>query len=114
MKRLCVLLMFITLFFSCKKEREQQEDVSDCALQMKEFFKDELKCTEQHQMEVNLYIGSYKNRQVYFTMTMCPSCNTLPPTHGYNCENKKVDFDDFRDVKNIKVIYNSCTEKFTE
>lgn len=111
MKRLSVLFLILTLFYSCEKERKQP---TACALQMKERFKEDLKCTERHTMEVNLYTGSYKNEQVYFTRVMCPNCNTIPPAYGYTCENKKVDFDNFSNVKNIRQIYNSCTREFTD
>jgi len=113
MKRLCTILVVATLLFGCKKENEQKE-VSLCALQMKEQFKEQLKCSKQGFMEENLYSGLYKGNLVYFTMTMCPSCNTLPPAFGYTCSNKKVDFDDFSKVSNIQQVYNSCTKRFTE
>lgn len=113
MRRLYVLFIAVTLFYSCEKEREQREP-SACALQMKERFKEDLKCTEKLTKEVNLYMGMYENEKVYFTRIMCPSCNTIPPAYGYTCENKKVDFDDFRNVENIKEIYNSCTQEFKE
>ncbi|NGF58114.1 hypothetical protein G5B00_16480 [Parapedobacter sp. SGR-10] len=113
MKRLCTLLVAVALLFGCKKENEQKE-VSACALQIKEFFKEELKCTEQHSMEINLYAGMYKGMLVYFTMTMCPNCNTVPPSFGYTCANKKIDFDDFTKVSDIQQVYNSCTKRFTE
>jgi hypothetical protein len=79
---------------------------------MKERFKEELKCAEKYTREVNLYTGMYENEEVYFTMIMCPNCGTVPPAYGYTCENKKVNFDDFRNVENIKEIYNSCTQEF--
>lgn len=103
--------MAVTLFYSCEKERDQK-NLSACVLQMKERFKDDLKCYEKNAREVNLYKGLYKNEEVYFTMVMCPSCNVVPPAYGYTCENKKVTFDDFRNVENIKEVYNSCTQKF--
>lgn len=81
---------------------------------MKERFKDDLKCTERGVMEMHLFVGTYKNKQVYFTKIMCPACNTVPPQYGYTCDNKKIDFDDFENVKDRKIVYNSCTDTFTE
>lgn len=111
MKRLYVLFLAITLFYGCKKEGKAP---SNCAAQMQERFKAELKCTEKGVNEINLYSGLYKNEEVYFTMIMCINCGTIPPAFGYTCKNKKVDFDDFRNVENIKEVYNSCTQKFIE
>lgn len=111
MRKLYVLFIAVTLLYSCQKDREQVDPTS-CEWRMKEKFKEELKCTEQGVMEVNLFRGVYKNEQVYFTLTMCINCNTLPPTYGYTCEDKKVTFDDFGNVEDIKEIYNSCTQEF--
>lgn len=111
MRRLYVLFMAVALFYSCEKETKQR-DPSACELQMKERFNEELKCTEKYTREVNLYMGVYENEQVYFTRIMCANCGVVPPAYGYTCENKKVNFDDFRKVENIKEIYNSCTQEF--
>lgn len=98
---------------SCTKD-EAPINTSECAVRMKKLYESELKCTKQDVMEVNLYAGVYKNERVYFTRIMCPSCNTLPPSSGYTCGNKKVDFDDFGEVSDIKQVYNSCTKEFME
>jgi len=113
MKNLCVLFMAITLLYSCEKD-DKQKDPSDCKVQMKEKFKKDLKCTENPTSEVNLYMGLYENKQVYFTDIICMSCGTMPPAYGYTCENEKVEFDDFRNVENVKEIYNGCTQEFIE
>ena len=113
MKRCCIFLVAILLIAACTKD-ETPLDTSECVVRMKDLYKSELECTSQGAMEVNLYAGIYKNQRVYFTMTMCPSCNTLPPSSGYTCENKKVGFDDFGNVSDIKQVYNSCTGEFTE
>jgi hypothetical protein len=96
---------------ACKKENNQK-DVSTCALQMKEFFKDELRCTKQDWMEVNLYSGIYNGERIYFTMIMCINCGVVSPTYGYNCKQEKVSFQSLSKVEAIEEVYNSCTEKF--
>lgn len=111
MKRIYLLFVAVTLFCGCEKERKQ-ENASACDLQMKERFKEDLKCTKKNSMEVNLYMGLYENEKVYFTLTMCPNCGIMPPSYGYTCDNIKVDFDDFSNVENIQEVYNSCTKEF--
>lgn len=113
MKRLCIVLLAILSMSSCSKE-DEPTDTRECAVRMKDLLETELKCTKSGAMEVDLYSGFYKNERVYFTAIMCPNCNTVPPSCGYTCESKKVDFDDFRNVSDVKQVYNSCTEEFME
>ncbi len=114
MKRCYLFLTAILLIVTACTKDEAPTDTSECVVRMKELYKAELKCTKKDAMEVNLYSGLYKNELVYFTMTMCPNCNTVPPSSGYTCGNKKVDFNDFGNVSDIKQVYNSCTKEFTE
>ena len=113
MRKLCVLFATIWLLISCQKENNQV-DTSTCESQMVERFSKELKCFNKGTMEVNLYRGLYKNKQVYFPMTMCINCGTLPPEFGYTCENEKITFENFEEVKNTKQVYNSCTKEFID
>lgn len=99
---------------SCDKEKDQL-NVSECALQMKQFYEEELVCTAAGSMEVNLYSGVYEGETLYFPMIMCPSCNTIPPSFGYTCDKTKVSIDDFAtNVSHLKQVYNSCSGQFTE
>lgn len=113
MKKLFILIVLASLFSGCDKD-DQQKNPSDCAARIKELYNEELKCTEENVMEINLYRGIYKGEAVYFSMIMCPACNTVPPAFGYTCEQKKVAFDDFREVEDIKEVYNSCSKQFME
>ena len=129
LRNLCLLLMAASLFYGCEKESSQPVQSPDEAVteekseeqaeamtlaQMKQKFENDLLCFEKKVIEINLYTGLYKNEQVYFTMIMCPACNTAPPAFGYTLHNKKVKFDNFQDVTDIKEVYNSCTKTFTK
>ncbi|MCA5005446.1 hypothetical protein [Sphingobacterium bovistauri] len=110
--RTLFLLTLSVLLFGCKKANENSSN-NPCHQEMKERFKTELKCTERGVMEVNLYSGIYDGKQIYFAMTMCPACNTMPPQFGYNCEGTKINISTFNTkVSEIKEIYNSCTNSF--
>ncbi|MDR2284381.1 MAG: hypothetical protein LBE37_14275 [Sphingobacterium sp.] len=113
MRKIIILLLAVASILGCKKS-EEKVDTSECITEMVTRFEKELKCTKQGLMETNLYRGTYKNKQVYFTNTMCPACNTIPPQYGYDCSGKKIDFRDFKDVSGIKEVYNSCTKKVIE
>ena len=110
---LSIIILGSVLIIGCKKGKDET-NVSECALFMKKKFDKELICSQKGKMESNLYVGTYKNQEVYFVNTMCPACNTLPPQFGYTCGDKKVDFDDFSKVENIKQVYNSCTQEFSK
>lgn len=112
MKKLSVFIFIAALLLSCKKE--EKINISGCAVEMKQKFDNELKCTKENQMATNLYIGIYKGNTVYFPMLMCPACNSIPPAFGYTCTNKKIPFEKFNDVTEIKIVYDSCTKKFSE
>lgn len=113
MKKLLVFATIIILFLGCKKEKTH--DVSACALAMKERFKDELICvTSPNPMESKLFKGSYNGKTVYFVQTICINCNMIPVTYGYTCDDQKVVFDKLENVKDIKVVYSSCSDSFTE
>lgn len=87
--------------------------MSQCELDMRDRFKEGLKCTEKGIMEVNLYSGIYENKTIYFSMIMCTACSTVPPVFGYTCEGIKIEIKEFnKNVSNIKEVYNSCTLKF--
>jgi len=57
---------------------------------------------------------TYKGETVYFANTICIYCLTAPPEYGYTCDLKKIDFENFNDVKDISEVYNSCSKKYTE
>jgi len=111
MKRYCIFLVAILWIAGCTKD-ETPVDTSECVVRMKDLYKSELKCTEKGTMEINLYSGLYKKEVVYFTNIVCVACNTVPPSFGYTCDNKKVVFDNFINVTDIKQVYNSCTNEF--
>ncbi|MGH2624567.1 MAG: hypothetical protein ACRDE7_12930, partial [Sphingobacterium sp.] len=113
MRKLCVLFAAVALFLSCKKE-SNPVGTSICASQMKEKFNSELKCIKKNWHQVNLYSGTYKKKQVYFSYTMCINCGTVPPKFGYTCDDEKIDFENFDDVENVKEVYNSCTKEFID
>lgn len=112
MKKLLILFVLTSLLNGCKKDT--QINVSECAIYMKGLYEKELKCTTENFMEVNLYKGIYKSEVVYFSMIMCAICNITPPAYGYTCDNKKVVFNDFREVEDIKQVYNSCSKRYVE
>ena len=113
MRKIIILLVAVASVLGCKKS-EEKVDTPGCVQEMVKRYENELKCTEQGAMETNLYRGTYKNKQVYFADTMCPACNVIPPKHGYDCSGKKIEFSDFKDVTDIKEVYNSCTKKVIE
>lgn len=111
MRTLILSLLILLALSSCEKEKI----TSSCQKAMHEKFKAELKCTEKGVMEVNLYSGIYNNKTIYFTMTMCPACNTTPPSFGYACDSTKIEIIDFiKNVSGIKEVYNSCSKQFKE
>jgi len=113
MERYLILTLGLMLFLSCGKENSSLG--SDCAMNMRSKFKGEIRCTKKGEMESNLYKGTYENKTVYFTMTMCSNCLTAPPSFGYTCDMEKVNFEDFNvNMKDISQVYNSCTKQFTE
>jgi len=111
MKKILVILTIVVSLSSCEKD---YTDASECAIRMKQLFDNELKCTAQNAMEVNLYSGRYQNKIVYFLNIMCPACSSIPPSYGYTCSNEKILFDNFQNVTDIKQVYNSCTKKYLE
>ncbi len=112
--RTLTFILILFLFSNCSKNKELTTD-NPCHQAMKDRFDSELKCTEKDKMEVNLYSGKYKENDPYFPMTMCPSCNTIPPQFGYTCAGQKINISDFNTkVTDIKQIYNSCTKKFVD
>lgn len=115
MKKLMVsFVVFSSLFhLACEKDGNNK-NISACALSMKQKFEKELKCSEKGTMESNLYVGIYNNQKVYFVDIMCPSCSTAAPQFGYTCDDKKVMFEDFSKMKDVKQVYNSCTKEFME
>lgn len=111
-----ILLILITLVFlsSCEKSKENTTETL-CHQEMKTKLEKELKCIEKGVIEVNLYSGLYNGENIYFAMTMCPACNTIPPQFGYSCDGTKITITDFNNkVSEIKEIYNSCTKRFGE
>lgn len=111
-----ILLLFLTSIFltNCSKSKENTTPIP-CHQEMKAKFEKELKCTEKGVMEVNLYSGYYNGENIYFVMTMCPACNTIPPQFGYSCDGRKITISDFNTkVSETKEIYNSCTKRFAE
>lgn len=112
--RTLTFILILFLFSNCSKNKELTTD-NPCHQAMKDRFDSELKCTEKDKMEVNLYSGKYEGNDLYFPMTMCPSCNTIPPQFGYTCAGQKINISDFNTkVTDIKQIYNSCTKKFVD
>ncbi len=111
MKRIMFLALAIIMFTACEKD---DVDVSTCAKKLKSHFKKELRCSEKGANETNLFKGTYKGETVYFANTICIYCLTAPPEYGYTCDLKKIDFENFNDVKDISEVYNSCSKKYTE
>ena len=110
--RILTTLLAIALLLGCKKE---ESSIKTCHQEMKERFNSELRCSKQGEMEVNLYSGIYDGKRIYFTMIMCPACNTVPVQHGYTCDGQKISVENFNNtVSDIKQIYNSCTQKFMD
>jgi len=115
MKRFLFLALSLLLFSSCEKDGEMV-DSQDCHIKMKEQFKDELKCSSNGQGEsVHLFKGVYKGKTVYYPLTVCTNCNTMPPQFGYTCSMEKVEFEDFNEnMKEQTKVYDSCNKKFSE
>lgn len=114
MKGILMTLIAVLVFVSCNKE-SQQLNASECALRMFKLFENEISCTSEGTMESNLYSGIYKGETVYFPNIMCPACNTIAPSFGYTCASIRVEFEDYHsDVSDVKLVYNSCSKKFTE
>lgn len=108
----CILVLF--LFSDCSKNKELTID-SPCHQEMKERFESELKCIEKEHKSTNLFSGMYIGQRVYFTLTHCPACSTMPPKYGYTCDGRKITIFKFHTtVTAIKPIYDSCTKTFTE
>jgi len=112
-KKLIFLVTLTSFLISCQPSKKPVT-VSDCVVQVQKLYDKELKCTTKGAMEVNLYSGRYQNDTVYFAMIMCPNCDSTPPAYGYTCTQEKVTFSDFRDVSQIRQVYNSCTKQFIE
>ncbi|MEH6305650.1 hypothetical protein RYH73_08345 [Olivibacter sp. CPCC 100613] len=113
MKKLFILLLLTSLLYACKED-DIRVNAPECVIRIKKLYDESLKCTKEDAMEVNLYKGTYRNEIVYFPMTMCPHCSTVPPADGYTCDNKKIVFDDFSEVEDIKQVYNSCSKSYIE
>ena len=112
--RTLLFLITLVLFLGCKKSKENTTEIL-CHQEMKERLKSELRCEEKDKLEVNLYSGSYEGQKIFFPMTMCPACNTIPPQFGYTCDGSKITISEFNTkVSAIKEVYNSCTNKFTD
>ena len=112
MKIFLALVLVIALFSGCEKD----SDSSPCAREMRSFFEDDLECDTGGDLEyaVHLHKGEYNGVTVYFTHISCPSCGVIPPSHGYTCEKEKIEFDDFREVKNNTPVFDSCSKQYLE
>ena len=94
---------------SCEKD----SDATPCAREMRSFFDEELECRSgELDYAVHLYKGEYDGQTVYFTDIICPSCNTQPPSQGYTCEKEQIHFDDFAEVENVQMVFDSCSKTF--
>ncbi|MEJ5055473.1 hypothetical protein [Sphingobacterium sp. MYb382] len=109
MKRFHLLLLAALCLTGCN---ENKNSTKNCAIELKEFLKDELKCSKAGEMQVNLFVGNYEGQQVYFTMLVCPACDAQSPSYGYTCAKTKIPFRNFDDVKYRKLVYNSCEDTF--
>lgn len=112
MKRFCLILFVSLGLMACNENKKQQQ--KDCVVELKELLKDELTCTKAEEMQVNLFVGSYKGEEVYFPMLVCPACDAQAPSYGYTCAKTKVSFEKFEDVKDVKLVYNSCDSTFSK
>ena len=111
MKRIMFLALAIVLFMACEKE---DQNASPCSKKLKSHFNKELRCIKKGEYETNLYKGVYKGKTVYFVDDVCISCLTASPEYGYTCDLEKVDFDNFNELANKTIVYNSCSKKYTE
>lgn len=111
MKRIMFLALAIVLFTTCEKDGQ---DASPCSKKLRSHFKKEIRCTEKGAYETNLYKGIYKGKTVYYVDVVCISCLTASPEYGYTCDLEKVDFENFNEVANKTMVYNSCTKDYTE
>ncbi|SFS32413.1 hypothetical protein SAMN05660206_101150 [Sphingobacterium wenxiniae] len=114
MKRLGLLFAFAMLCWSCDKD-DTPSNATECDIRMKKLYESELQCTQKPTaMAVNLFSGTYEGEKVYFTDIICPACGVMPPSFGYTCAEKKITFDSYTNVKNIKLVYNSCTKEYVD
>lgn len=110
-----ILTTLLLVFFGCSEsELIPVEPGTEVQERMRIYFSNELKCTTPGAMQTNLYQGIYKGTTVYFVALMCPNCNTVPPKKGYTDKLEEVVFSDFQDVTDMKMIYDSCTRKYSE
>ncbi|MGB7527972.1 hypothetical protein [Sphingobacterium cellulitidis] len=109
MRHLLILALSLLFLSSCEKDGI---NVTECEKKMRNHFKDQLNCKEKGSYESNLYKGTYDGKTIYFTNIVCISCLTMPPNEGYTCDMEKVKIENFNDVKDIKMVYNSCTKNF--
>ena len=111
MRTALTLLLLIALFSGCEKD----SDSSPCAREMRSLFENDLKCDigDNYAYTAHLAKGEYKGETVYF-VSACMNCLVASPTHGYTCEKEKIEFDDFRDVKNITRVFDSCSKQYLD
>lgn len=111
-KKLLLICLLGGILVNCKKGEELNP--TECLIEIHKLFKDQIGCEsrENIDMSVHIFQGTYEGQEIYFTLLVCPNCNTLPPEWGYNCKKEKVEIKNFLDVKNMKKIYDSCTGKF--
>src|SRR5690606_33936333 len=110
MKKLLVLFLVATLFYSC----ETENSIEACIVNMQERFKDELDCNKTSDgaiiSSLNLYRGAYKGKKIYWVSPVCINCMVAPPRYGYTCKGEKVDIKDYSDVKQIDLVHrNNCS-----
>ncbi len=110
-----ILITTSLLLFACSKSEPipvlPDENVEAF---MRDYFKNELKCTTPSMMQTNLFQGIYEGQTVYYVDIVCPACNTLPPKSGYTYKLEEIVFSDFRNVTDHKMVYDSCTKKFAD
>ncbi|GEM_PF-372227 len=120
MKNLLLLFFMTAFFISCDSDKEFEDigDASECSLKMREYYKGQLYCNKNPHfgtISTNLIKGNYKGKIVYYINVECENCLVAAPSSGYTCELELVDFSkDFENVKDIKMVYNSCEKKFYE
>ncbi len=113
MNKIYLIICVVVILFGCSKEDSAP---NDCLAKMRNHFRKQLTCSKSDNMPMsnNLSRGVYKGKVVYFVTTICPNCLTAPPQKGYTCEMEEITFLDYRDVRDEKMVYNSCTRQFTE